>query len=154
MDFYAPVDEATIKCVKSAGNVVFFINKKDSAPYWPRLLKQAGKSPHWLKTDFARWQDEDFEEEAAPENPMGGMGGPGGMDMASMMGGMGGMGGAPGGMDMASMMGGMGGAPGGMDFSKFGDMDFSKMAESMGNDPNAVMPDSDDEDEEPVTAVE
>jgi prostaglandin-E synthase len=41
----------------------FVIQKKEQdEAYWPRLLKASGK-PHFLKTDFARWKDEDDEEE-------------------------------------------------------------------------------------------
>jgi prostaglandin-E synthase len=69
---------------------------KESAEWWPRLLKEKTKVP-WIKVDFDKWKDEDEENEETDD--FGGMG----------MGGMGGMGGMPG-------MGGMGG----MDFSSFG----------------------------------
>jgi prostaglandin-E synthase len=109
LQFYAEVDPANSKYANCGRNYAFVIQKAASGPYWPRLLKDTAKQ-RWLKTDFAKWRDED-EEEDVPDpmanNPFGGM------DM-SQFGGMGGMGG----MDM-SQFGGMGGA-GGMDFSGMG----------------------------------
>lgn len=69
--------------------------------YWPRLLKD-NKKLHFLKTDFDKWVDED-EQDAMPEDDLGGMPG------------MGGMGGMPGMGDMSSMLGGSG-----LDFSNLG----------------------------------
>ena len=43
--------------------------KKESGPYWPRLLKQTGKF-HFLKTDFSKWKDEDEEDEEVDNNGM------------------------------------------------------------------------------------
>jgi hypothetical protein len=55
------------------------IPKQESGPYWPRLLKESGKR-QWLKTDFARWKDEDEEEVDAPAA--------GGMDPSAAFGGL------------------------------------------------------------------
>ncbi|KAJ3070881.1 hypothetical protein HDU98_006114 [Podochytrium sp. JEL0797] len=139
LDFHAEVDpEASRKNITGRSIVFVLYKAAKEQPYWPRLLKSSAGKPHFLKTDFSRWKDEDEEdeeEEAAPAGP-GGPGGPGGFDMSqfsgmggmggaggmggleSMMAGMGGAGGMGGMADLQSMMGGMGGA-GGMDFSKF-----------------------------------
>lgn len=135
LEFYAPVDPESVKSVKSAGNVTFFIKKAESGAYWPRLLKGKGKNPHWLKTDFARWKDEDEEEvvdnAAAPSAGPSGMGD---MDFASMM---------------QSMGGGVPGMPAGME-----GMDFSKMASSMGAGEDFTAQDSDDDDDEMPSLAE
>jgi prostaglandin-E synthase len=34
------------------------IPKKESGPFWPRLLK-SDKKVHWVKIDFNKWKDED-----------------------------------------------------------------------------------------------
>jgi len=58
--------------------------RKESGPYWERLLKEGGK--HWfLKADWDRWVDEDEQEEAGEGNDfnMGDLdmsGGQGGFD--------------------------------------------------------------------------
>jgi hypothetical protein len=122
------------KQAKTGRSFAFIIQKKEAGDYWPRLLKNSQK-PHWLKTDFAKWKEEDeVEEDVNTDNPfgnnmdfgaMGGMGGMEGMPGMGGMGGMpgmGGMGGMPGMGGMGGMpgMGGMGGMPGMEDF------DFSK----------------------------
>lgn len=55
--------------------------------YWPRLSKEKIKT-NWLKTDFAKWVDEDEQDGAAeaedepdPMEAMGGMGGMPGTDI-------------------------------------------------------------------------
>ena len=54
------------------------IYKKEEG-FWPRLQKDK-KKPNFLKVDFARWRDEDDEEEeAGPEDPMNSM------DFSSLM---------------------------------------------------------------------
>lgn len=115
--------------------------------YWPRLTKD--KRVNFVKTDFARWVDEDEQEGAAVDDNFASTDAPAGagMDMEAMMasmggGGMGGMGG-PGGM---GGMGGMGGA-GGM-----GGMDIQKMLAQMkasGDAGEGADSDSSDDDEMP-----
>lgn len=58
--------------------------KNNSAEYWPRLTKEKVKNL-WIKTDFAKWVDEDEQDGAdkVDESEFAGMGGPpgaGGMD--------------------------------------------------------------------------
>jgi prostaglandin-E synthase len=60
--FYNEINPAESKWMKTGQNYTFVIQKKEDAPYWPRLLKEAGKK-HWLKTDFGKWKDEDDEDE-------------------------------------------------------------------------------------------
>jgi prostaglandin-E synthase len=43
-------------------SVEFSLRKKESGPFWDRLLKEKTKL-HWIKTDFNRWKDEDEMEE-------------------------------------------------------------------------------------------
>jgi prostaglandin-E synthase len=80
--------------LKTGRNIQFIIPKKETGPYWPRLVKEKAK-PHWLRVDFSKYKDEDEDAEADVEsNPLAGM------DFSSMMGGAGGMGGMP---DFGSM---------------------------------------------------
>lgn len=82
---------------------------EDSEGFWDKLQK--GARPNFLKVDFAKWRDEDDEDEDAQADPMAGMGGPQGA------------GGMP---DMSSLMGG--GGAGGMDFSQLlNSADFNNM---------------------------
>lgn len=79
--------------LKTGQHYAFVIQKKESGPYWPRLLKLSGK-PSWLKTDFNKWKDEDEDEdevEGGAGMPFGGAGMP--FDL-------GGAGGLPSGLDM------------------------------------------------------
>ncbi|KAL2044198.1 hypothetical protein N7G274_002903 [Stereocaulon virgatum] len=97
--FYDEIDVEKSQTHHTSRDVMFKLRKKTmKEEYWPRLLKDT-KKMHFLKTDFDKWVDED-EQDAAPDDDMGGMDG------------MGGMGGMPG-------MGGDGGF-GGIDFSKLG----------------------------------
>jgi len=120
LEFFKPIASESIKKESSDRCLSFVLPKKESGPYWPRLLKSNTKY-HWLKVDFDKWKDEDEQEEQdldGPENDMGfgntmgagggGMGGMGGMDFGNMMGAGGGMGG----MDFSKMMGNMGGMGG------------------------------------------
>jgi len=88
--FYKEVDPENSKYAVLARNIPCVIVKAEEGPFWPRLLKEAGKN-HWLKTDFDKWQDEDdsdvdesgdrkFEDMMKQMGGLGGMGGMGGMD--------------------------------------------------------------------------
>ncbi|KAF7319932.1 CS domain-containing protein [Mycena kentingensis (nom. inval.)] len=135
-------------------SIALILRKKDmDAEYWPRLTKEKVKSAY-IKTDFAKWVDEDEQDGEVKDKEdddfdMSGMGGMGGMGGMPGMGGMGGMPGMPGmgGMGMPGM-GGMGGMPGGM-----GDMDFEKMMAEMskngGPSGDAGGDDSDSDDDGP-----
>ncbi|KAJ3139390.1 hypothetical protein HK100_011665 [Physocladia obscura] len=116
LDFLNPVDpEASHKNINARALVFVIAKEKKGGSYWPRLLKASAGKPHYLKTDFGKWKDEDEDDEEDQVAGGGGGGGaPGGFDMSqfSGMGGMEGLGGLGG-------MGGMGDL-GGMDFSKFG----------------------------------
>jgi len=106
LEFFDEIDPEKSK-QHLTGRGLFFLIQKSKEGWWARLLKDKAK-PHFLKTDFSRWKDEDEDEEEETSGP----GGPGGgdglanMDFSSIlqnsgMGGMGGMG------DMGGM-GGMG----------------------------------------------
>ncbi|RSH80926.1 uncharacterized protein EHS24_008355 [Apiotrichum porosum] len=158
LDLWGEIDPTKTKKVVHGRAVVLVLQKKElRAEYWPRLTKEK-PNRNWIRTDFAKWVDEDEQEGEELEAPDAGMGGgmPGMPGMGGMggmpgMGGMGGMGG--GGMEdlmaqmggMGGMMGGMGGAGGGMP----GGMDFAKLMEQMGGAGalGGGMPDGDDLDE-------
>lgn len=53
--------------------IEFALEKKESGPFWQRLVKEKTKQ-HWLKIDFNKWKDEDESDEEGA----GGAGGPGG----------------------------------------------------------------------------
>jgi len=81
LEFLEEVDPEASKQQLTARNLSFLIYKKGKHGYWSRLLKDKSK-PHFLKTDFAKWRDEDDEEEdASPE----GQDAFGGMDFSSIM---------------------------------------------------------------------
>jgi len=58
LEFYKQVDGANARRVASGRNIQYVIPKKESGPFWPRLLK-ADKKVHWVKIDFDKWKDED-----------------------------------------------------------------------------------------------
>ncbi|EQK98614.1 Hsp90 binding co-chaperone Sba1 [Ophiocordyceps sinensis CO18] len=110
LDFYAEIDPAESKINQTSKNIEIKLQKKElKEEYWPRLLKDS-KKPHFLKTNFDKWADED-EQNEVPEDDFSQFGGAGGA-----MGGMPGMGGDDyGGIDFSKLAaGGMGGM-GGMD---------------------------------------
>jgi len=92
LEFYGEIDSENSKYAVLSRHIPIVVVKKESGPYWPRLLKRTTKV-HWLKTDFEKWRDEDDSDvdeskDLAFEDMMGKMGG---------MGAMGGMGGFNGG---------------------------------------------------------
>ncbi|KCV71937.1 hypothetical protein H696_01346 [Fonticula alba] len=114
IEFFAQVnpDECTREIT---GRHAFFTISKKADGFWDRLNKGSAKLP-FVKTDFARWVDED-ESDDEPDFP--GAGGMGGFGGAGGFGGMGGAGGGMGDVDMAALLsqlqqggGGMGGFPG------------------------------------------
>jgi hypothetical protein len=151
LELFEEIDDKNVKVNHSPRDIEMVLTKKElKEEYWPRLLKEKRKV-HFLKTDFdkvrlmllprktlltqtstLKWVDED-EQDAIPEDEMGGGGGMGGMPDMGDMGGMGGMGGM-------GDMGGMGGM-GGIDFSKLG-------AGGMGGMPDIDMGDEEEEGEE------
>ncbi|MCJ1457881.1 hypothetical protein MMC28_008250 [Mycoblastus sanguinarius] len=139
LEFFGEIDVENSKTNHTSRDVEFVLRKKEmKEEYWPRLLKES-KKVHFLKTNFDKWVDED-EQDAAPEDDMGGAGGMGGMPGMEGMGGMGGMGGDGGfgGIDFSKLGGGAGGMP------DMGDLDDAAGEE----DENDEMPDL--EDEEPA----
>ena len=44
--------------------IEFALEKKESGPYWKRLVKDE-KKQHWLKIDFNKWKDEDESDDEA-----------------------------------------------------------------------------------------
>lgn len=137
LTFYDEIDVDNCKTNHTSRDVEFVLRKKEKKDeFWPRLLKESKKS-HFVKTNFDKWVDED-EQDAAPEEDMGGMGGMGGG-----MPGMAGMEGMPG-------MGGGDGGFGGIDFSKLGGGAAGGMPDISGmGDLGADGDDVDDDEEMP-----
>ena len=97
LELFEPIVKAGSKWNTKGRNVIFCVEKKDKEAdeWWPRLTKEKGKNP-LITIDWAKWKDQDEEDEGA-DDPMAGM------DMGGMQGfGGGGMPGMPG-------MGGAGG---------------------------------------------
>ncbi|KAM4059211.1 CS domain-containing protein [Hirsutella rhossiliensis] len=127
LEFYAEIDPAESKINHTSKNIEIKLQKKElKEEYWPRLLKDS-KKPHFLKTNFDKWADEDEQNEVPEED-------------FSQFGGGAGMGGMPG-MGMP-----------GMDGNDFGGIDFSKLAAGgmpdMGGMDGADAEADDDEDDE------
>ncbi|RUS17388.1 HSP20-like chaperone [Endogone sp. FLAS-F59071] len=81
LEFFGDVDPEASKQQLTARNLSFIIYKKGKHGFWPRLLKDKIK-PHFLKTDFAKWRDEDDEDEEAGSEGQDAFGG---MDFSSIM---------------------------------------------------------------------
>ncbi|KAJ3385359.1 hypothetical protein HDU92_003096 [Lobulomyces angularis] len=97
-DFYGEINVDESVFHKSPREIFIILKKKEKdAAWWPKLLE--GPKPHFLKTDFVRWKDEDEEEEDTPasRNDLAGM------DFQKMMGGN-----SAGMPDMSQMMAQMG----------------------------------------------
>lgn len=103
LELYGEIDTENSKTHHTSRGVEFVLRKKElKSEYWPRLLKES-KRVHFLKTDFDKWVDEDEQDGAVEEDPIGGMegveglggdGGFGGLDFSKFSGGAGGAGGA------------------------------------------------------------
>jgi len=85
LELFGEIDASKSEQKNMGRNFFFSLAKKDTnAPFWPRLTKDT-KKLHFLKTDFARWRDEDDSEEEEKEdynleemmNSMGGLNGMG-----------------------------------------------------------------------------
>jgi len=78
LEFCKEIDAEKSKYTVLSRHIPMVIFKKESGPYWPRLLKDNTKV-HWLKTDFDKWRDEDDSDvdeskDAAFEDMMSKMG--------------------------------------------------------------------------------
>ncbi|KAI8060059.1 HSP20-like chaperone [Gongronella butleri] len=81
IEFSAPIDVEKSRQVLTPRNL-FMVIYKQSEGWWDKLYK--GSKLNFVKTDFARWADEDDEVEAEPQNPMDMMNG-GGLDFSQFM---------------------------------------------------------------------
>eukprot|EP00957_Ditylum_brightwellii_P154168 11732054-Ditylum_brightwellii.AAC.2 len=66
LEFYGEIDPSTSRIHVSSRCVKIHVGKTQTGPHWPRLRRQHGKAPPWLKIDWNLWKDED--EEAAEAN--------------------------------------------------------------------------------------
>ena len=64
LELYDKVNAKDSKISIGARHAIVVVMKPAAGPHWPRLLKAPGK-PAFLKTDFAKWKDEDEETEAS-----------------------------------------------------------------------------------------
>ncbi|KAI8867552.1 HSP20-like chaperone, partial [Ramicandelaber brevisporus] len=60
LELYGAVSADKIKKSSTGRQVVIQLDKLEQV-WWPRLTKAASKTA-WVKTDFARWKDEDESE--------------------------------------------------------------------------------------------
>ncbi|KFD71308.1 hypothetical protein M514_03558 [Trichuris suis] len=58
VEFFGEVDSSKVRRIESDRKIQLVINKKESGPFWPRLLKDKAKV-WWCKIDFNKWKDED-----------------------------------------------------------------------------------------------
>ncbi|XP_050366203.1 uncharacterized protein OsI_027940-like isoform X3 [Argentina anserina] len=98
LDLFDKVNVEESKISIGVRSIVCIVEKAENV-WWSKLLKGAGKTPHYVKVDWDKWVDEDEDPPAAADDM-----GMGGMDFSKLAG-----------------MGGEGGM-GGMDFSKFAGM--------------------------------
>jgi hypothetical protein len=66
VELYSDIDEAQSKFVVRPRGVEIALAKKDSAIWWPRLVKGASKL-HWLTVDWSRWVDSSDDEPSKPD---------------------------------------------------------------------------------------
>ena len=45
--------------------ICLVVQKASPGPYWGKLLKGAGKPPHYVRVDWSKYKDEDEEAESA-----------------------------------------------------------------------------------------
>lgn len=64
LTLFGGVDSSASGVNVTARHAVFKIAKKESGPYWDRLLKEAGKNVH-MAVDWDHWKDEDEEDDFA-----------------------------------------------------------------------------------------
>lgn len=71
LELFAEVVAEESKWTKTGFHLLFALAKKDvNAAFWPRLIKSTQKS-QYIQVDWAKWVDEDEEE----EDPNKGLGG-------------------------------------------------------------------------------
>uniref|UniRef100_A0A5S6QM61 CS domain-containing protein n=1 Tax=Trichuris muris TaxID=70415 RepID=A0A5S6QM61_TRIMR len=58
IEFFSEIDSSKVRRIESDRKIQLVINKKESGPFWPRLLKDKAKV-WWCKIDFNKWKDED-----------------------------------------------------------------------------------------------
>jgi len=90
LTFLHEIDTETSRHVITDREIVFKLQKKDEEqPFWSKLTTDS-KKPHYIKTDFNHWKDEDDSDYDEGSGP----GGMGEMNLEDMMAKMGGAGGA------------------------------------------------------------
>jgi len=62
LEFFKEINVEDSKWNIQPRYVNFLIKKKETGPYWDRLLKEEGKKS-FLKVDWNDWKDEDEEDE-------------------------------------------------------------------------------------------
>jgi prostaglandin-E synthase len=123
LNLYDEINTDDVKENRTDRTLRLLIGKKESGPFWPRLVKDAAKVSY-IKTDFDRWVDEDEEDEAPGLTD--------GFDMSQFAQMLGGAGGGAG--------GGMGGGAGGFDMSQLGDL-AGAVGDDSDSDEEADLPD-------------
>lgn len=80
LNFLHKINAEKITTNNTARRIEFCIAKAESGPYWAKLTTDK-KKPHFLKSDFNRWHDEDEDNEDDEDvvAPVGGAG-----DLSSM----------------------------------------------------------------------
>jgi len=68
MTFNKNIDPEKSNEHRSDREITFKLHKtKESAGFWPRLLKDS-KKPHFLKTDFSKWKEEDDTDDEGTDD--------------------------------------------------------------------------------------
>ena len=79
INFFKEIDPDKSKFAIRERVIEFALEKKESGPFWDRLIKDKNKY-HWLKIDFNKWKDEDESDDEEGGGGAGGGGG-GGQDL-------------------------------------------------------------------------
>eukprot|EP01100_Stratorugosa_tubuloviscum_P013683 TRINITY_DN6_c3_g1_i2.p1 TRINITY_DN6_c3_g1~~TRINITY_DN6_c3_g1_i2.p1 ORF type:complete len:147 (-),score=88.71 TRINITY_DN6_c3_g1_i2:189-629(-) len=67
LEFFSSIDSTESNHFVRPRYIEFFIKKKESGPYWSRLLKTEQK-PWFLKVDWQHWKDEEDDEDGDVDN--------------------------------------------------------------------------------------
>ena len=70
IELYDEIVKEESKYTLESRNIFLNLKKKNSGPYWPRLLKDE-KKYHWIEVDWMYYAEEDEEDEASQPNKPG-----------------------------------------------------------------------------------
>lgn len=83
LNFLHKINADKVATKNTARRIEFVITKAEAGPYWAKLTTDK-KKPHFLKSDFNKWRDEDSDNDDEEEGQGQGPGPMGGGDFSNM----------------------------------------------------------------------